>query len=87
MNPLAQSSAYVSPTIESRRSQSLSPHGLPYLEERPSDISIPNPSLQPLGAGAQGDHDATTDPGVFESGDAGKGWYLGCASGSASHYF
>ena len=40
-----------------------------------------------MGAGAQGDHEANTDPGVFESGDAGKGWYLGCASGSGSPFF
>jgi hypothetical protein len=25
-----------------------------------------------------------TDPGVFEAGEAGKGWYLGSASGSTS---
>ena len=34
--------------------------------------------------GPSGDQDGNTDPGVFETGgeDAGKGWYLGSASGS-----
>ena len=84
-NPQAQSSTYVSPSIESSPSQSLSPHGRPYLEDCPSDMLTPNPVLRSLGCGVQGDQDTNTDPGVFESGDAGKGWYLGCASGSNSY--
>ena len=62
--------AYVSPTIESH-----SPHYPSYTDDRYSEIRS-----QVAIAGA--DQEANTDPGVFEADDAGKGWYLGSASGS-----
>jgi hypothetical protein len=86
-NLQAQSSANISPTHEPSQSQSLSPHQPPYPEDRPSDIPTSNPVLQGLGGGVQADQDANADPGVFEAGDAGKGWYLGCASGSIYYSF
>lgn len=85
-NPQSQSSTYISPTVGSSPTQSLSPRGLPYPEERSSDTLTPNSVLHSLGGAVQGEQDANTDPGVFESGDAGKGWYLGCASGSTSFF-
>lgn len=81
-NPESQPSTYITPTVRSSPSQSLSPHGPSYAEERSSDT--PDSVSQPLGGGVPGEQDGNTDPGVFESGDAGKGWYLGCASGSIS---
>lgn len=72
-----QPPTYLSPTIDSSHSHSLSPHCTNYVDEH----TVDNASVF-QGLGGQGDQDANTDPGVFESGDAGKGWYLGCASGS-----
>jgi hypothetical protein len=78
-NTQVQSSTYLSPTVDSTHSHSLSPHCTNYVDEHSVDNSTVFQAL-----GGQGDQDANTDPGVFESGDAGKGWYLGCASGSTS---
>jgi len=85
-NPQSQSSTYISPTVGSSPSQSLNPHGPSYPEERSSDTLTPNSVLHSLSGAVQGEQDANTEPGVFESGDAGKGWYLGCASGSISTF-
>ena len=67
-NTQPQSSTYLSPI----HSQSHSPPCPNYSDADAPTVS----SVYP------GDHDANTDPGVFEAGDAGKGWYLGAASGS-----
>jgi len=65
-------STYLSPSLDSSHPQSRSPQSLNY-----SDVNSPTASsVYP------GDQDANADPGVFEAGDAGKGWYLGSASGS-----
>ena len=71
-NAKPQSSTYLSPTLDSSHSQSYSPHYPNYSDADAPTVS----SLYP------GDQDANADPGVFEAGDAGKGWYLGSASGS-----
>lgn len=81
-NAPSQPPNYLSPTIDSSHSHSVSPHCTNYVDEHAVDNSA---AFQALGG--QGDQDANTDPGVFESGDAGKGWYLGCASGSNSPLF
>src|SRR5271169_3722325 len=71
-NTQPQSSAYLSPTLDTSHGQSHSPQYPNY-----SDADAPTASsVYP------GDQDANADPGVFEVGDAGKGWYLGSASGS-----
>jgi hypothetical protein len=63
---------YLSPGLEASHNQSVSPRipGYP-------DADIYN------GSRLQNNED-DTDPGVFEAGEAGKGWYLGSASGSTS---
>lgn len=71
-NTQLQSSTYLSPPVDSSHGQSYSPH---YPNYSDTDAPIVS-SVYP------GDQDANTDPGVFEAGDAGKGWYLGSASGS-----
>jgi hypothetical protein len=67
---------YLTPAIESNRSHS--PHDQSYPDDRLSDIRTKGSMVASAGA----DQDANTDPGVFEADEAGKGWYLGCASGS-----
>jgi hypothetical protein len=71
-NTQRQPPAYLSPTLDSSHSQSHSPHYRSYSDANPPAVG----SVYP------GDQDANADPGVFEAGDAGKGWYLGSASGS-----
>ena len=79
-NTQVQSTAYLSPAVDSNRSQSHSPRYLGYSEDRPTEPSFAGSAYPSLGG--NGDQDANADPGVFETGDAGKGWYLGSASGS-----
>ena len=82
-NTQAQSSTYLSPALESSHSRSHSPH---YPNNHEADA--PGVGSVYTSMGIAGDQDANTDPGVFEAGgeDAGKGWYLGSASGSISPF-
>ena len=62
--------------MESPYSQSHSPPYLPYADEHFPDVHGNNSSLH------NNDQDANAEAGLFETGEAGKGWYLGSASGS-----
>ena len=77
-NTHTHSGPYLSP-VDSNLSQSHSPRYLFYSEDRAIDGPHSNPLFTSLESAEQ---DAATDPGIFEVGDAGKGWYLGSASGS-----
>jgi hypothetical protein len=79
-NTPAQSSTYLAPTLESSRGQLTSSHYPNYTELSAPIVNSVNTSIAPVA-----DQD-NTDPGIFEAGgeDAGKGWYLGSASGSIS---
>jgi len=69
-------SSNVTLKFESPPSQSQSPPYPPYVDERIAGVLDPHASLH------NHDQDAQADPGLFETGEAGKGWYLGSASGS-----
>ena len=79
-NTQGQSATYLSPAVDSIRSQSHSPRYPTYSDDRSSEpvfAASAYPSLS-----GSGEQEANAEPGVFETGDAGKGWYLGSASGS-----
>ena len=78
VNPQLRSSGYLSPRLD-MRNQPHSPRYQNYSDGRSPDSSPVYSSI-----GHPGDQDTNTDPGLFEIGDAGKGWYLGSASGSNS---
>lgn len=80
-----QSTAYLSPAVDSNQSQSHSPRYPGYLEDRSAEPAFSASAYPSLGG--SGDQEANADPGVFETGDAGKGWYLGSASGSKLRAF
>jgi hypothetical protein len=69
---------YVSPMQDSIHSQSQSPQMSSYPDDRLSDARTKSSVIGTTGTY----QDGNTDPGVFEADDAGKGWYLGCSSGS-----
>jgi hypothetical protein len=79
-NTQGHSATYLSPTVDSIRSQSHSPRYLGYSEDRSSEPVFAASAYPSLGG--NGDQEANAEPGVFETGEAGKGWYLGSASGS-----
>jgi hypothetical protein len=78
-NPSMQSLTYSPPNIEYGKEFPISPQYASYsrtsgLGVGGSNANAPFPTLE--------DNDPDTNPGVFEADEAGKGWYLGCASGS-----
>jgi len=79
-NTQGHSATYLSPAVDSIRSQSHSPRYPGYSEDRSSEPAFAASDYPSLGG--NGDQEANAEPGVFETGDAGKGWYLGSASGS-----
>ena len=72
---------YISPNMDFPRSNTTSPQYSSYPDDRFLDSTANHDALS-----SGGDVDPDTNPGVFEAGEAGKGWYLGCASGSKATY-
>ena len=70
-----------SASVEFSHDQSTTPEFASYAEKLALGPAMNTTPFPPVG-----DVDPDTNPGVFEAGDAGKGWYLGCASGS-THSF
>lgn len=77
-------SNHLSPTIDTTHSQSYSPKYATFSDERSSIVRGTSPLFSTVGP--QADQETNPDPGVFEVGEAGKGWYLGSASGSKSFH-
>jgi hypothetical protein len=79
-NTQGQTTTDLSPAVHSIRSQSYSPRYPGYSEDHSFEPVFAASVYPPLSG--NGDQEANAEPGVFETGDAGKGWYLGSASGS-----